>query len=54
MGVGGKKREMRVDEECVGEKGWNEERESVYGDLGVKNGVIVWMAEWRDLWVAYD
>ena len=47
VGVGGKRSEMRVDEEYGQRKGWDEESESVYDDLGVKSGVIVGVGEWR-------
>lgn len=29
---------MRVDEECVGEKGWNKQRDEVDDYMGVKTG----------------
>lgn len=45
---------MRVDEAYVEREGWSEESESAEDYMGVKNGVIVWRAEWRVLWVAYD
>ena len=54
VGVGGERREMRVDEEYGQKKGWDEENNAVDDYLGAKSRVVVWMAEWRVLWVEDD
>lgn len=53
VGVGGKRSEMRVDEEYGQRKGWDEENNAVDDYLGAKSRVVVWMGKWGLFRVAY-